>query len=152
MSSSISFFFFFLGPSLAQGWFPLHTLYSGPSYPQLDHSWALLPQLHSLPFPSKGVMWADEIIYVKAFVNCKAQSNANDYCCYYSYHAPGKPCCPPPSQTYAAGQPGTLSEARQPLPRGRRFWRKSVSLASRRGATATLGTPPPTPAPRTSPQ
>lgn len=57
--------------------------------------------------PSKGVTWADEIMYVKAFVNCKAQLNANDYCCYYSYHTPGKPCCPPP-QTYSAGQPGKL--------------------------------------------
>ena len=60
------------------------------------------------PSPSKGVTWADEIMYVKALVNCKAQSNANDDCCYYSYHTPGKPCCLPPSQTYSAGQPAKL--------------------------------------------
>lgn len=42
--------------------FPLHTVCSGPSYPQLDFSWALLPPA-AWPAPprSEGVTWTDEL-------------------------------------------------------------------------------------------
>ncbi|CAM9268604.1 unnamed protein product [Rangifer tarandus platyrhynchus] len=97
---------------LSHRWFPLHTVYSGPSYPQLDHSWALLPPAALPPSPSKGVTWADEII-------------------------------PTPQDSRR-----NSSEARQPLPRGRRSWRKPVSPASGWGRYCSAQTlpayPPPT--------
>lgn len=93
------FFSFPPGPSLVQGWLGWGSLCTQSTVGPPTHSWTSAGpsylQLHTQPSHSSGVTWADEIMYVKAFVNGEAPVNAKDYCCYYSYHTPGKPCCPP---------------------------------------------------------
>lgn len=79
--------------------FPVYTVYRGASAPQLPAG----------P-PPKGVLWTDEIMDARAFVNCKAQPNAGDSCCYLC-HTPGEPRCPPTAPPTGGG-PGAGPAAR----------------------------------------
>lgn len=74
--SSVSSFFFSPRSGLVQGW-----LLGWGSLSTRSAVDPPAPAPACLAPSSKGVTWADELMYVKAFVNCKAQLDANDCSC-----------------------------------------------------------------------